>query len=212
MKKRIPIFILCLCFNFSFGQLNADFTWCPEPDSTGQLCCIRFENLSTDTGGTITSYFYVFGDGQESTLMEPRHCYVQLGTYIITLFVTDNLGNVDTAMHSLTITHLDTAGCNCDSLIGVNEISVKNFSVSTSPSPFHDKTILTLHAQRNKILSAAEIRIYNSIGVEVRTEKYIPNQRQEMILERKTLSPGIYYFEIISDGVQQANPGKLVIE
>lgn len=213
MKKLILIFWSLFIFNLSNAQLNAEFTWCPVPDSSGQLCCIQFENLSTDTGGIITSYFYIFGDGQESTLMEPRHCYVAIGTYEVYLFVTDNMGNTDTAIHNLTITHLDTVGCNCDSLIGINENDFNNNLFSLSPNPFRENSTLTWKIKGNSSgnLSPAEIRIYNSTGTIVRVEDVHLNKSQ-FILERKDLPAGIYNFEILSGDKTRMGTGKFIIE
>ena len=52
---------------------------------------------STDNRG-IASYEWSFGDGSTSTLMEPVHSYAAVGTYTVTLTVTDTSGN-KTAAH-----------------------------------------------------------------------------------------------------------------
>jgi hypothetical protein len=211
MKKIIILFAILICSFSLRAQLYGEFTWCPVPDSTGQLCCIQFEDLSVDSGGTISSYHWSFGDGVEGYVSDPRHCYLAIGTYIVYLFVFSSSG-VDTVIHSLTITHLDTAGCNCDSLIGVNEISSGNFSFTISPNPFHENTIITMHIFGNKKLNDAEIRIYNSIGAFMRTENFVLDGKQEIIFERRSLSPGVYYFTIITEGLKQASPSMLIIE
>jgi PKD repeat protein len=178
---------------------------------TAQSCCIQFQNLSVDSVGTITAYHWDFGDVDISNISDPLHCYPVTGTFIVYMFVTSSSG-VDTAIHPLTITHLDTTGCNCDSLIGVNEISARNFAVYIFPNPFHDKTTISLHTELNKNLSEAEIRIYNSIGVMVRKENVALDKKQELVFERESLPPGIYYFEISSEGILQAAHGKLLIK
>ena len=48
---------------------------------------------STDEGGKITSYHWVFGDGTEDDGKTVTHRYVAAGSYDVTLIVTDNLGD-----------------------------------------------------------------------------------------------------------------------
>jgi xanthomonalisin len=51
-----------------------------------------FTDASTDTGGTITSWSWTFGDGTNSTTKNPVHTYAAAGVYTVTETVTDNLG------------------------------------------------------------------------------------------------------------------------
>ena len=51
---------------------------------------------STDPDGTIASFEWDFGDGNMSTHPNPRHTYGDVGSYMITLTVTDNRGSRDT--------------------------------------------------------------------------------------------------------------------
>jgi PKD repeat protein len=45
-----------------------------------------------DTDGTIKSYQWDFGDGNTSTVQNPTHQYINPGTYVITLTITDDDG------------------------------------------------------------------------------------------------------------------------
>jgi PKD repeat protein len=47
---------------------------------------------STDTGATITSYAWSFGDGSSGSGPFVVHQYFLVGTYSVTLTVTDSLG------------------------------------------------------------------------------------------------------------------------
>ena len=49
-----------------------------------------FTDSSTDSGGTITSHAWTFGDGATSTLTSPSHTYAAQGTYSVTETVTDS--------------------------------------------------------------------------------------------------------------------------
>ena len=49
-----------------------------------------FTDSSTDSGGTITSHSWTFGDGASSTATSPSHTYAAAGTYSVTETVTDS--------------------------------------------------------------------------------------------------------------------------
>jgi hypothetical protein len=51
---------------------------------------------SFDIDGVIVSYFWDFGDGTNGSGKNVTHVYFQPGTYIITLWVIDNSGNINT--------------------------------------------------------------------------------------------------------------------
>lgn len=60
---------------------------------------------STDSDGSISKFFWEFGDGKTSTMASPTHTYVTAGTYNITLSVTDNAGATTKAAAVATITN-----------------------------------------------------------------------------------------------------------
>jgi pseudomonalisin/xanthomonalisin len=80
------------------GKPVANFT-----DAVSGLTA-NFTNSSTDTGGTISSYAWTFGDGGTSTSASPSHTYAAAGTYTVTLKVTDNTGATNTKSGSVTVT------------------------------------------------------------------------------------------------------------
>ena len=58
---------------------------------------------SFDSDGIIVSYEWDFGDGNDTTEINPAHTYTQNGTYTVTLTVTDNDGTTDTNTTTATI-------------------------------------------------------------------------------------------------------------
>ncbi|WP_279236714.1 protease pro-enzyme activation domain-containing protein [Dyella sp. RRB7] len=80
------------------GNPVANFT-----DTVSGLA-VSFTNSSTDTGGTITSYAWNFGDNGTSTSASPSHTYAAAGTYTVTLTVTDSTGATNTKTASVTVT------------------------------------------------------------------------------------------------------------
>ena len=67
---------------------------------------IRFSNLSTTTEGTVTTWKWDFGDGQQSALREPAHTYAGPGTFLVSLTVKTNLGCEATYTESLIVAAL----------------------------------------------------------------------------------------------------------
>jgi PKD repeat protein len=63
----------------------------------------RFINCSVDPDGEIVSWHWDFGDGTTSTDPEPVHQYERVGTYIVTLTVTDNDGATSTRVRDITV-------------------------------------------------------------------------------------------------------------
>ncbi len=58
---------------------------------------------STDPDGTIDSYDWDFGDGNTGTGSQPQHTYLTDGTFTVTLTVTDDAGDTDSATTTATI-------------------------------------------------------------------------------------------------------------
>ncbi|HEY3407819.1 MAG TPA: PKD domain-containing protein [Propionicimonas sp.] len=57
---------------------------------------------SSDSDGTVASYSWNFGDGQNGTGVSPNHTYAAAGTFDVVLTVTDNDGATDSVTHSVT--------------------------------------------------------------------------------------------------------------
>ncbi|WP_266157742.1 RICIN domain-containing protein [Dyella silvatica] len=63
-----------------------------------------FTDSSTDTGGTITSHAWTFGDKATSTTTSPSHTYTAAGTYSVTETVTDSAnGKTSSKTASVTV-------------------------------------------------------------------------------------------------------------
>lgn len=64
---------------------------------------VNFNNTSSMSSGSLTSYFWNFGDNTTSTLQQPVHTYSTFGTYTVSLIVGSNKGCYDTTSHVITI-------------------------------------------------------------------------------------------------------------
>jgi PKD repeat protein len=81
---------------------TADFT--ADPTSGDAPLMVQFTDLSTAGDNPIVSWYWEFGDGDTSTAENPSHTYNSVGTYTVTLTVTDEHGCTDDATGSITVT------------------------------------------------------------------------------------------------------------
>ncbi|MGD9243533.1 MAG: PKD domain-containing protein [Desulfobacterales bacterium] len=65
---------------------------------------VSFIDCSTDSDGTIVSWFWEFGDGNTSTEQNPSHRYQKIGNYIVTLSVTDDGWENNSIFKNITVT------------------------------------------------------------------------------------------------------------
>jgi PKD repeat protein len=64
----------------------------------------NFTDSSTDSGGSISSHSWTFGDGGTSTATSPSHTYAAAGTYSVAETVTDGVsGKTSTKTSSVTV-------------------------------------------------------------------------------------------------------------
>jgi PKD repeat protein len=77
-------------------NLVADFAYVPMPAHIETDDTVTFTDQSTTDGPEITQWQWNFGDGSAlSTDQNPMHVYTQVGTYTVSLLVTDALGYSD---------------------------------------------------------------------------------------------------------------------
>jgi PKD repeat protein len=77
--------------------INANFT--QSATSVVVNSTVRFTDTSSTNGPPIVGWGWNFGDGSLSTLQHPTHLYTTIGSYTVTLLITDSLGY--TATHSV---------------------------------------------------------------------------------------------------------------
>ncbi len=85
-----------------YVQPNASFNYqVISPNSNDNY---QFTSRSTIAAGSITGYFWEFGDGATSALMQPQHTYTAPGAYTVKLKVTSNNGCTDTTSLIIQVT------------------------------------------------------------------------------------------------------------
>src|SRR6266480_682117 len=83
----------------SGGTPTANFTY------SASALTVSFTDTSTDSGGTIGSHAWTFGDGSTSTEANPSHTYAGAGTYSVSETVYDSVNNrSSTKTVSITVT------------------------------------------------------------------------------------------------------------
>jgi len=90
---------------------------------------------SYDPDGTITNYFWTFGDGTNGTGMVVTHAYVDNGTYVVTLTVTDNDGATASKTAIKTVLNRPPVASFTESATTVYTGEVIYFNASTSYDP-----------------------------------------------------------------------------
>ena len=79
----------------------ADFTYSPTFPSPNET--VQFTDTSTDSDGTIVSWFWDFGDGNTSTEQNPNKNYTQGGIFTVILNVTDDDGLTNETSQNISI-------------------------------------------------------------------------------------------------------------
>ncbi|HET6225220.1 MAG TPA: PKD domain-containing protein [Bacteroidia bacterium] len=103
-------------------SLNAAFT---SNTPSCQKAIINFSDISViDTSNTITAWNWNFGDGNTSTLKNPKNSYANSGSFIVNLVVTAASGCKDTATQSVSVQTLPIANAGNDTIRCANNPAI----------------------------------------------------------------------------------------
>jgi len=89
---------------------TANFTWSPNYPIIGMI--VRFDSTSSPNGGNITSYLWDFDDGTplvNTTNLAVTHTFEAVGSYDVTLTVTDSEDLSDTISRTVRVRDYPTA-------------------------------------------------------------------------------------------------------
>ncbi len=150
----------------------------------------------TDLSQNPVSWFWTFGDGNNSNQQNPQHTYQQSGMYTVTLIVANGCGS-DTAVYQ-----------------------VNNWGVSTSvdldlsdlmeiwPNPSSGRTSIYI---KNAAYQDLDLRVYDMLGhlVMVNGKKNLTPNGLQWDLNLSDLSTGVYQIRVSGSGMQGI--GKLLL-
>ncbi|MEO6303863.1 MAG: PKD domain-containing protein, partial [Bacteroidia bacterium] len=107
---------------------NANFT----APATCQNANVNFTNSSNITAGSITSYLWNFGNGNNSTLTNPSFNYNNSGTFPVSLVVTSNQGCTASVTANVIINPVPAVSFTCnDACLGAPTFFANNSSISS---------------------------------------------------------------------------------
>ena len=89
--------------SFTLGEGTGNIAPVASFTSTTSDLMADFTDTSTDADGSIVSWAWDFGDGNSSTDQNPSNTYAANGTYTVSLTVTDDFGDSDTATADVTV-------------------------------------------------------------------------------------------------------------
>ena len=153
---------------FDYTAPTASFT------HTNSFMTYLFTSGATGAG---LSYAWDFGDGNTSTQQNPIHLYNQVGTYTVTLTVTDTCGNTNSTSKTI-----NAAQTGLDAL---------NAGFNVYPNPTHSNIFLELPS----FIDKASIEVTDLTGRTLRVQAYEKNG-QEVQLSLLGLSAGTYILSI----------------
>jgi len=150
---------------------------------------------STSTVSGNTTYAWDFGDGGTSTMMNPSHVYATVGTFVVTLTVTNECGTNTTTQNVVS------------SNLGLEEI-LANGNVTLFPNPSNGEFTIGMDVITN---SNVNIRIENILGAIVYESNLgtIEGQHNEVI-DLNNAEAGVYFVSITAG--DQNIIKKIVIE
>ncbi|MEZ4925721.1 MAG: T9SS-dependent M36 family metallopeptidase [Saprospiraceae bacterium] len=165
----------------------------PVPDfsyaKTG--LAVSFTNL---TSGSPTSIMWDFGDGNTSTMPNPMHTFASIGTYTVTLTVSD--GNCTTSFSQVV-----------DFTSATTELGISSFHVAISPNPAFESARIAISGEENSKIR--RIGLYSADGRRVRAYSLDQSVNSVFTLDLRGLSSGIYYVKVEAESGTEVE--KLII-
>ena len=136
--RYLSLFILPLIMVLSLSTTSHG--QCPVvPSFSYSTTCqldyeISFTNSSTAPGGWISAYYWDFGDGTNSVLIDPTHVFPGPGIYSVYLYVYDTSGCYDSILQNVTASQLPVASYTT-SIVGCRMLNFSNSSVYNGGVP-----------------------------------------------------------------------------
>lgn len=126
-------------------------------------------SYDSDETDVIVAYDWSFGDGQTGTGMMPEHTYAAPGTYLVTLTVTDDEGQMNTATSSAAISgdsvlDLDIAAFKVDRTARVGKEITIELAVTNDGEVLGQALATVTGAQNGEPVYMWSLNVYDYIG------------------------------------------------
>ena len=141
----------------------------PVVNFTANTVCdrsaVQFNDLSTVSPGSVTSWSWDFGDGTTSSFHNPSYSYAGEGTYNVTLVATTAAGCSNSMINSVTVNPKPTAGfnapevCEGDSMLFINTSNIVNGAISDYTWDFGDGFGSTLNDPKHIYANAGTYNV-----------------------------------------------------
>ena len=153
---------------------------CEAPVADFSLTIQGSTVVLTDESQNATSWLWDFGDGYQSTLVNPVHTYQETGNFIICLTVSNECGS-DTKCDTVRI-----------ALTEIDNINIASQMI-LSPNPVSDVLSIQLP---EKINSSIEVSVVNASGIIVYHQYETIVKENTIKISCTNLQPGIYFILI----------------
>ena len=176
------------------NSLVAGFTVSSDTVGIGEVVNFNDNSIGADT------WYWEFGDGFSSTLQSTFHAYFSVGTYTVTLTVSNTSGCIEQFMQQIIVDSVST---------GIGESTYYYPELKVYPNPNTGKFIIEINMVKGRDI---EIKLLDMIGREVYQEdlNMLPGYyHQEIDLE--SYGKGIYNLQIIIPDIKVINK-KIIIE
>ena len=167
---------------------------------------IQFTDLSTDpkdaSDGGIVSWDWNFGDGSSSDVKNPSHKYTEVGTYTVTLKVTDNGGLTAESQEVVNVEIIVSTETNI-------EIPSSVKLEQNYPNPFNPSTTIKFGLPE---AGNVQLEVYNMLGQKI---VELVNGRKNagwhtISFDASQLASGIYIYRITSGNYVKTNKMLLI--
>lgn len=164
----------------------------PSPTALFSALASGLTATFTDQSTGATSWSWNFGDGSSSTNQNPTHLYSSIGTYLVTLIVS-NGGCNDTVTDSVMV-----------GSVAIGKSLISPFEVSPNPST----GIVTVKFEQD-ITGKVAFTLLDLSGKEVWREDRVLGSNKTLRLDLQNVAAGTYFIRIKAD--QNIRLEKLVI-
>jgi PKD repeat protein len=141
------------------------------PGSGAPPLIVTFDGSgSSDADGSITSYFWSFGDGSAATGSSTQHTYTEIGEYTVTLKVTDNMNETAVSSQVVSVIAEDDIEFNFE----LQEIEIDhNWTRFDFTQPFVDPIVVAGPPSFNGSQPATvRVRNIDATGCEIRIQEW----------------------------------------